>query len=249
VTGSCTLRDTFSGRPASVCPGRAETLSHRAQVRGSCRRPSHPAKPSTTKTPARRRRPKRSASGSRPEGTRVTGSCALRDTFSSQPASVCPGRAKTLSHRAQVRRSCRRPSHAAKPSTTKTPARRPRPKRSASGSRPEGTRVTGSCTLRDTFLGQPASVCPGRAKTLSHGAQVRGFCRRRPRRAESSPPYTHLTRRPSGVDGWGEADRASCGGEPRPHPVVPLFGSVCRPSHGIAPAARPRAGGNPRKPG
>ncbi len=53
ATGSCTLRDTFFGHPASVYPGPTKILAHRAQVGGDVRRPSRHAKPATTKTPAR----------------------------------------------------------------------------------------------------------------------------------------------------------------------------------------------------
>ena len=173
AAGSCTLRDTFLGDPASVCPGHAKTLSHRVQVRDAPPRPAGSAKPAVANVPARARGPTLPASASRPVGRSATESCTLRDTFLGHPASVCPGRAKTLSHRVQVRDAPRRPAGPAKHAVANIPARACGPTLPASALRPVGRSTTESCTLRDTFLGHPASVCPGRAKTLSYRAQVR----------------------------------------------------------------------------
>ena len=140
--------------------------------------PSHAVGPSHAVDPSHAVGPSHASahlmpSAWRPVGRSAAGSCTLRDTFLGHPASVCPGHAKTLSHRVQVRDAPRRPAGSAKPAVANVPARARGPTLPASASRPVGRSATESCTLRDTFLGHPASVCPGHAKTLSHRVQVR----------------------------------------------------------------------------
>ncbi len=116
-----------------------------------------------------------SPSASRSMGRSATGSCTLRDTFLGGPVPVYPGRSEILAHRAQVRRSRPRARIHTKPSATETPARTHVLAPSPSASRHMGRPATGSCTLRDTFLGGPVPVYPGRSEILAHRAQVRRF--------------------------------------------------------------------------
>jgi hypothetical protein len=55
VAASCTLRDTFFGHPVSVYPGPSKILSPKAQAHVNVHAPSSQAKPTTTKTPTRKR--------------------------------------------------------------------------------------------------------------------------------------------------------------------------------------------------
>jgi len=197
VAGSCTLRDTFFGHPVSVCTGRAKTLSHRAQAGYAPRRPARPAKPAVANIPARACGLRMPAPASRLATRSVAGSCTLRDTFFGHPVSVCTGRAKTLSHRAQAGYAPRRPARPAKPAVANIPARACGLRMPARASRLAVRSVTGSCPLPDTFFGHPVSVCTGRAKTLSHRAQV-GDAPRRPARP-AKPAVANIPARACGL--------------------------------------------------
>ncbi len=159
-----------AGRSTSVKATSSWALSEPARRRGlidSSRRLPNAG------SAARARRSRGSPSASRRVGRPATRACALRDTFFGHPASVCPGPPKNLAYRAQARRSRGRSLHAAKPSSSNTPARARRPRESPSASRRVGRPATRTCALRDTFFGHPASVCPGPPKNLAHRAQAR----------------------------------------------------------------------------